>query len=248
MEILLIYAISWEIRPLLRALRSRGALVSGHGIPEKISYGRMRITLRSLGMGAERAGRNLQTALATCKPDMVFLAGFSGAAHAGQQAGDIALPKVITNSDNKKGLQEDIFAPINSIPAGMFAALEDLLRQKGCRVSQESRAVVVSSLLGPGKKAQIGKRWADACGVDMESYAVVRLCAERGIPLLCVRAIFDEMHQVLPAIGNLWSRFWELPWWYLRYRHVAAQLSLATQCALDLCARKDFVAGATRFR
>ena len=177
MEVLLVSAVSWEIRPVLRHLRPGASAVT-------------------LGVGEARAGSRLREALAAHRPRRVLLAGFSGGVREGQRAGDIALAESFSRLKEKAELH-------HAAPLSLRAGLERHLKEKNVVLLKETRAVTVAKLAGPAVKNQAGTAWPDACGVDMESHALADICARENIPFLCVRAIFDEAKEPLFSLGGI---------------------------------------------
>ncbi len=192
----------------------------------------------TLGMGAQRSRQNLEKAILKYSPRRIVLAGFSGAVRQDQRVGDIALPeifcaardgcelKIPTDADLRARMEAIIG---DMIPTEMLGHDPHLRSQIGScpafRLLAQTRQISVAHIASPLEKCDIGRRWPDACGVDMESFAVASICADRGIALTCVRAVFDEADQRLSS----WNNFWRLPSWYLK---AASHLAQAIRCCL----------------
>ena len=133
---------------------------------------------------------------AAYRPRRIILAGFSGGVREGQRAGDIALAESFSRFADKAELR-------HAAPPSLRSGLRVHLKDKGVDLLPETRAVAVVKLAGPKEKQEAGAAWPDACGVDMESYALADLCAREKIPFLCVRAIFDEAKEPLFSLGGI---------------------------------------------
>ncbi len=280
MQVLLLTATFFEMRPLLRAQGVR-ALWLGAGRSVQIIKNNRTLTAGVLGMGPTLAGRNCEKFLGQCRPQKVVLAGFSGGVRKGQSTGDIALPAVFSeglsssrvpapvvsrhcedSGEYQAGRRSNLTRSVIARPEGPWrsrflvsngiatapASGEGLamtvstrftaagLRSvpvasnDGLSILTENRQISVSPLAGPDQKAQIGEMWPDACGVDMESYTVAKICSDRNIPFSCIRVIFDEVDQHLPSLWR-WRTCLEIPQWYIRYRRAADTLSAAVQAA-----------------
>lgn len=174
---MLVSAVSWEIRPVLRHLRPG-------------------VSVLTLGVGETRAESRLREAISARRPGHVLLAGFSGGVREGQKAGDIALAESFSRFADKAERR-------HAAPPSLRAGLAAHLKEKNVALLPETRAVMVPKLAGPQVKYEAGASWPDACGVDMESYSLAGVCARESIPFLCVRAIFDEAKEPLFSLGGI---------------------------------------------
>ncbi len=197
MHILLTAATSWELRPALQALAQRAGLAEGPDGIKKIAFAMHRISAAVLGIGATRAAERLQELIALHKPEAVHLIGFSGGVQAGQKTGDITRPTLFSHR----------------------AGLPDICHGCAGSAAPLNRQVSVAALASPAMKLEIGRQWPDACGVDMESYAVAQVCKAQRLPLICRRVIFD------PAVSSILSpaNLLRLPVWYHRASQVLAE-------------------------
>ncbi len=188
------------------------------------------IPVVTLGIDAQRARQNLEKAIRKYSPRRIVLAGFSGGVRPDQRVGDIALPEIFCAIGDGRELKipADAYlrARMGEIRGHAPNSKSNLLHVPGFRLLEQTRQISVARIANSQEKCDIGRRWPDACGVDMESFAVASLCADLGIAFTCVRAIFDEADQRLPALNN----FWRMPSWYVR---AASALAKAIRCCLS---------------
>src|SRR5262249_51238756 len=126
------------------------------------------------------------------RPAFVLCAGFSGALQPAWRVGDGLLASEVADLDG--GLWP-------AARPGRPAALP------------RGRLLTAPRLVGtPAEKKELGKRHG-AAAVDMETAAVARACAERGVPFGCVRAISDDADAALsPRLVSLLAGGRVAPW------------------------------------
>ncbi len=125
------------------------------------------------------------------RPKLVLFAGFAGALDDKYQVGDVMLATEIVDTE---GHRWPTTWP-GDLPPGEW-------RPPLHRV----RLLTVPRLVGdPEEKGALGRKH-QAAAVDMESAAVARACAGRGIPFGCVRAVSDRVDTSLsPRLVTLLS-------------------------------------------
>ncbi len=136
------------------------------------------------GIGPDAARQGAERVLAD-RPRLVVMAGFCGALRDGLAVGDVLV-------------------------------LTDVVDAGGGRWACEGRGtgrLLTAGLIGdPVEKRRLGTLHA-ADVVDMESAAVARACAERGVPFAAVRAVSDAVDTALPpALVSLLAGGSVSPW------------------------------------
>lgn len=186
----------------------------------------IRLAVVESGAGANRANRATHVLLDGHQPGWVLSVGFSGALQPHLKVGDLVVADSIVDREGK-GLKVDV--RMKSTPK------EGLYVGKFLNSDQIVRTVAEKQSLGES---------TGAIAVDMESLAVARVCAERGIRFMAVRVISDDMSKDLPneilgvfessgykRAGAVLRALWNRPasWsdmWQLRERSVQAAARL----------------------
>ena len=170
----------------------------------------------------QRAAKKLQEIISAHRPRHVLLAGFSGGLKENQCLGDICLPDAFycagENVRQSAACGRDI-----------YGALKSHLQSKNIPLLKERLQISVPGLASVSEKRRWGNTYPDGCGLDMESYALAKICSESGIAFTCVRVILDEVGQEVPCWSNLAWTFWTLPAWVGRVRYAAKNLAVAVQ-------------------
>lgn len=143
-----------------------------------------RITIARSGVGKERAARCASSLIGVERPRLLIVAGFGGAARDGLTAGRVIVASEVVEEGGGAWV-----APRALVEAGLRA---------GGALALEGRLATVDRVLsGEAEKRGAGEALrADA--VDMESSGAVRAATASGVPVLCVRAIFDEVGFEIP--------------------------------------------------
>ncbi len=123
------------------------------------------------GIGMEEAGRRLRAAIDLRRPSRIVSGGFAGGLDPGLEVADLVADS--TRSD-----------------ASLLAAISKAARQ-GTFLS-------VSRPLESIEAKATAFRETGALAVDMETGAIAKVCSERGIPVLFLRAISDSARDEIP--------------------------------------------------
>jgi adenosylhomocysteine nucleosidase len=176
--IALSFALPEESQGIVRGLA--GATRSGPAALPVIAgtlAGRDTVIVHS-GMGMASATDRIESFLEAHSPSLWIAAGFGGGLSPELRVGDIV--SVQNFSD----------------PA-LLAAIAALPARPGVLIT--TKEVIETA----GKKKDLA-RHTGAIVVDMETAAIHRLCAARGIPMLAIRAISDTACQDLPVPAAVW--------------------------------------------
>jgi len=184
--IALVTAIDPEFRTLRELLDQRTAERSAHGLQliEGTLAG-LRTLLVCTGMGLDRAGAAIAQVLATFPVDVVINAGIAGGLAADVQPGELYFCETITREATATKVAVAIRTD-DALRAQASAALSSIQLPH-----RSGHLVSVGSVVGdPQRKQQlVGALGCDL--VDMEAHALAAACQERGVPLLCLKAISD---------------------------------------------------------
>ena len=164
--------------------RYPGLIYQGH-------LGKQQIFILRSGMGLEAMRRSLQALIELVTPDQILLIGFSGACTPELQVGDFFVPREVFDQANEK----------TYCLSDKQIDLLDLLKSKQLRV-HEGRLLTLTHFLGDAhQKAFFGTKF-QAQAIDMESAELVKFCAEKNIPCLVLRVVFDVLEFSLPDLTS----------------------------------------------
>lgn len=137
--------------------------------------GREQVSVLITGMGRHRAAAAVQSFLASRSPRLVFSCGFAGGLNPDLPAGTILF---------------DADPPLAKAPVWLSAG------------GRPGRFFCAERVVSTAREK--GELWkqSQADGVEMESEAVRRVCAGKGIPSVTVRIILDEAGRDLPLDFN----------------------------------------------
>lgn len=205
----IVAALPIEVAPFQARLRNvRKYISSRHTIIEGDCGGKL-VALIVAGVGGPAARRGTELLLAGHRPRWLIAAGFGGALAPEWERNDAVLvTRLVSDDVTAPGLDIDLSLPGPSEGRGRV---------------QSGRLVTVSRIIRTvAEKAELRAR-TRADVVDMESYPVAALCAQRGVRFLGVRVISDEATTDLPpgiltilgptgsfrlgaAVGAIWRR------------------------------------------
>jgi adenosylhomocysteine nucleosidase len=130
------------------------------------------------GMGMDSASARIGTFLDSHTPSLWIAAGFAGGLSPDLRVGDILTVRNFSDPDR--------FSDIASLPA------------------HTGTLITTKSVVQTAEQKRDLARHTGAVAVDMETAAIHRLCAARGIPMLSIRAISDAVSQDLPVPAAVW--------------------------------------------
>lgn len=158
-------------------------------------FGKDRSVLVQIGMGPEHAARRTEEALQCYQPKQVVLFGYAGGLSPALALGAAFWANEISQ-DNGPVLALSP-PPLANVSAGPLHTVTELVTS-------------------PAGKQELFARYG-AWGVDMESYAVAKVCAAQSIPLHVLRAVSDTFEHSLPTEFVVFMR----PDGSVRYEQVA---------------------------
>jgi len=170
-RIAIIAALEREIRPLVKHWTHHDQDYSGRTFR---FFENEKIVAVCGGIGAAAARRATQAAIALYSPQLVYSAGFAGAANETMKVGGILIPRRVVNAND------------------------------GSAVDTRSGAGILVSfaaVASPEQKARLAASFG-AQAVDMEAAAVAQAAQARGIPFAAVKVISDASDFVLPSMDD----------------------------------------------
>jgi nucleoside phosphorylase len=151
-------------------------------------------TIRFLktGVGPERSAASLETALAAMRPSRILVVGYAGALDPSLKLGDlVAVENALAFSlDQSPRAWERV-----RLDGSFMLTDADELVQAGRSLSLAifaGDAMTSRHVLGDPAHKQILYARFRALIADMETAALARVAAQRGVPLSCIRVVSDE--------------------------------------------------------
>ncbi len=202
----IVAALSIEVAPFIAKLRDvRKYSSERHTIIEGYA-GKRLVALIIGGAGLRHARRATELLLAGHRPRWIISAGFAGALDPALKRNDVVFPHEVIDTE---GLRISMERVIDDS--------ENALRLRTGRLLTVNHIVRTAS-----EKANLRQQFS-ADLIDMETTAPARVCADRGIRFLSIRAISDEATVDLPpevltilgpsgsyrigaAVGAIWKR------------------------------------------
>jgi adenosylhomocysteine nucleosidase len=202
----IVAALPIEVGPFLASLRDVRKYASAKlTIQEGTWRGRM-VALVVGGPGRAAAARAGNLLVAGHRPRWLLSAGFAGALATDLARGDVVLPDEVVDAEGNHA----------RIEVGVNA-------DAGRPVVRSGRLVTVDAVVRTASQKSSLRESSGAICVDMETSAVARLAAERGLRFLAVRVISDDAVADLPpeilsivgptggyrvgaALGAIWKR------------------------------------------
>ncbi len=185
----LIFALRRESAPFLRLFPPQQRFPGGPGRARFCGPAWLTVLVIEAGVGAERARRAVDWALAApplenvaYRPKVVLSAGFGGALSEDLKVGDVVLATEVVGAD---GAVWPTTWP-GDLPAGDW---QPPLRR--------ARVLTSPHLVATAEEKRTLAEKSGAAVVDMEAAAVAASCRRRGVPFGCVRAISDDCHTPL---------------------------------------------------
>jgi adenosylhomocysteine nucleosidase len=187
----LIAAMTQESAALLRCVKRRKRITLGSLRCVSFELSGVTCVLVTSGMGGWRAGEAARNLGELCSPRLLISFGIAGAVEADLDIGDVIL------ADSVCQLEQGIASPL--LPLGHWSeaareAASQALAQRGKRCYV---GTAVTTGGAPIKENQLGT--LEHPILEMETYAIAQVAAEKGIPLFSLRAISDGPRAPIPV-------------------------------------------------
>jgi adenosylhomocysteine nucleosidase len=161
-----------------------------------------RVVLARTGMGAAHAQEATAVLIQRHNPEAILSIGFAGSLVDGLRAGHLVIARRVCALDEPLG--EGSLAASNGLACDpTLVELAVAAARQRSLAFHEGASLTVPQVIGqPEVKRRIGDSLSVEM-VEMESYWVGRVAADRGIPFLVTRAILDELGDRLPDLPNI---------------------------------------------
>jgi adenosylhomocysteine nucleosidase len=206
----LLGAIKQEIADLLRQMVVEEIITWQHCLIYRGKYGDSDVLLVQTGIGKERAERATRYVLARYPITSLLSFGFAGALTEKGRVGDVVICSKLYRADGLTG-QDLEFGETYFSTASLISSVLPGFEGAPIRFYHASSVTVPQLVVSPEVKRQLGEAFA-ADIVDMESYWIARIAAERGIPFIAVRAISDRMQDSLLPLEQILTSSGEWQW------------------------------------
>lgn len=199
--ILVFYAFAREIGPFKRRVKNRQTFADGGLGGFRAEIAGKQFTVAGHGIGIRRAGEMVRRAFEMAPaPEMVIATGVAGALSHELKAGDLVLAhRVIQMDQHSENVRH-----VLTIDRALLEDIERSLAIGGVKYSTGALMTVQRVLVTRAEKkdAKIG---TGAIAVDMETAAVAAEAEARGIPLVAIRAVLDEVDDDFSGAADMAS-------------------------------------------
>ncbi|AAR35273.1 nucleosidase [Geobacter sulfurreducens] len=182
----LIAAMPDETRPLLRRLRGATLLAQQPFPLWRAQVGDADIWLAQSGMGPKRAESVAERFAEVASPDVMVSFGFGGGVLPGLSVGDLVMGTWCLHYDGRD------FTLVAGIDAPLACSVMKALAQRTSLAVTAGTVITSGAILAKHLVAPLIPAAVTSPVLDMETAAVASISAQRGIPLLALRAITDD--------------------------------------------------------
>ena len=182
--IALFAALHHELAPVIARLK-----LKPHGLSHAGRVGEQEVVAAVSGIGAARATAALSHLIQTHEPARLLVIGLCGALVEELSVGDLLEPQWLV--DGKGGAVQ------------LAMGLPRIVRESPDRAANETLITVDTVVRTPEEKRALGQEHR-AVAVDMETFAVGKLAAERELRCTVIRAVSDTVNTTLPKGIEKW--------------------------------------------
>jgi adenosylhomocysteine nucleosidase len=187
----LIAAMTQESQALLRIVkRSQRASIS-HFRCYSFDLPGQRCVLVTSGMGVRRASQAARALVEICSPQRLISFGIAGAVESDLEIGDVVLPESFCHLENE---MPGALSPLAHWSAAAQVAAAHELSEHGAKVYIGTAITTDGSQV---TKDQLGDLAHPV--LEMETAGIAQVAAEKGIPVLSLRAISDGPRAPIPV-------------------------------------------------
>jgi adenosylhomocysteine nucleosidase len=163
-------------------------------------YGPREVLLVLTGVGQEKAKNALNGVLAQYPICLIMSIGFGGALNDKTNAGDIVVYSKLRRGESSKDrytVEEDLECDAKLVTQAMSCLEGSEFRLiKGQGVTADDLCAT------PASKCSLGRQY-QADIVDMESYWIGKIAAEKGLPFIAIRSVFDALRDDLSVLEQI---------------------------------------------
>lgn len=162
------------------------------------------IVLAETGIGPKKAEEAARFVLGEFEIEKALSIGFGGGVQAHLKAGDIVLADRILSAEGATGFVEGVKRSVQEItvPPDRISTAARRLAGMGIPFRPGGILTVARAVEAVEEKKWIGETYCVEA-VEMETFAIAREMAEKGIPLSALRAISDTVEDTLVEVSAL---------------------------------------------
>lgn len=184
------------------------------------------VALCQTGMGWRKAEEAARMALDRFPASSVVSFGIAGGLTESVAVGDVVLCSPLHAEDAASERSEG--APLFHSDDRMVSLTGCGLEAARLKWAQAASVSALAVVCRPDEKRRLGQA-CSAAVVDMESYWIARVAADRGAPFLAVRAVSDGVDDALPPLQRLVKLDGSLrrraaAWYFVRHPHDLVRL------------------------
>ena len=186
----LIAAMSQESAALLRCVGKRERTRLGPLRGFRFQLAGQDCLLVTSGMGLERAAQATRALLEAINPQLLVSFGIAGAVHDDLNIGDVVNARNVCLLE--KGVP-GLLLPLKALTETAWKAAAQALQPRGARLLQGTAITTRGSQVTPQQAGELSNPV-----LEMETIGIARVAAEKGIPLISLRAISDGPRAPIP--------------------------------------------------
>ena len=186
----LIAALTQESDALLRYIKGWKRIPLGSFRGKSFELSGQTCLLVTSGMGIRRAGEAARNLVETNAPRLLVSFGVAGAVEADLEIGDVVAAEAVCRLD--QGVPGP-HLPLKPWPDAACEAAVQVLARRGARLFAGTSITTLGSQI---IKSQLGEIMHPI--LEMETAGIAQVAAEKGIPLLSLRAISDGPRASIP--------------------------------------------------
>lgn len=156
------------------------------------TYQGRNLLLAHTGIGRRRASDGALAMFERFQPGAIISTGFAGALDSSLKTGDMFIYSSLRGIAGEMPQSEAKLFPLLSCHPELASLAGKTLVEKAIAYSRGTGISATRAAADPETKAWLGQA-SGARAVDMESYWIAQIAAERGIPFIAVRAISDAI-------------------------------------------------------
>jgi adenosylhomocysteine nucleosidase len=162
------------------------------------------VVLLQCGMGPERAAQAVLWLGQHYELAGVLSVGFAGALQAELRPGDALLvTRILVQDDAAR--TAGLIAGSGIRPDARLAHIAAMAVAQAAVVSHTGGLLSTTAVVAPAAAKQVLGQHSGALAVDMESYSVGQMAAQRHIPFAVLRTIFDTAHENMSLPVATWT-------------------------------------------
>jgi adenosylhomocysteine nucleosidase len=194
--IAILVAVQQELRPILRRADANHLIRQAHFDFYEGTFAGQPVALLALGVGRDCARIAAEKTIECYRPDLIICAGFGGALQDAARPGDVVVGTTVLEVVEDQGHQ------VLHRTVAVLPAIPDLTATVGGFRVHHGPVLTTEEIVLRATTRQRLQQATGAMVVDMETSAVVRVCAARGTRVLAVRSITDGAKENLPEALN----------------------------------------------